>query len=203
MKFIESDHQLKNTVSDCDEFESFPVGHSVRLAQRADELAVVFGLSDFDRSVLQQAALIRNIGERIMGRDYIREPRILTTEERLDLERHPVIGEQAAAKLGLGRGVQLVVRWHHEYWNGSGYPDRLERNQIPISARLLRVVDTYFSLTNARPFRAAMSDEMARKHLVDWAGIEFDPAVVAAFLDLAVAEAPEEPSIELIEEVAV
>jgi HD-GYP domain-containing protein (c-di-GMP phosphodiesterase class II) len=170
---------------------------------RADELAVVFGLSDFDRSVLRQAALIRNVGERIMGRDYIREARILTAEERLDLERHPVIGEQAAAKLGLGRGVQLVVRWHHEYWNGSGYPDRLERNQIPISARLLRVVDTYFSLTNARPFRAAMSDELARKHLVDWAGIEFDPSVVAAFLELPPVETSAEASADRTEEVAV
>ncbi|MBL8180361.1 MAG: HD domain-containing protein [Blastocatellia bacterium] len=203
MKFIESDHQLVRSAEDCDEFECFPAGHSVRLAKRADELAVVFGLSDFDRSVLQQAALIRNVGERIMGRDYIREARILTAEERLDLERHPVIGEQAAAKLGLGRGVQLVVRWHHEYWNGSGYPDRLERNQIPISARLLRVVDTYFSLTNARPFRAAMSDELARKHLVDWAGIEFDPSVVAAFLELPPVETSAEASAERTEEVAV
>lgn len=119
-----------------------------------------------------------------MGRDYIQAARILTADERIDLQRHPVIGEQAAAKLGLGRGVQLVVRWHHEYWNGSGYPDRLAGLQIPMAARLLRVVDTHFSLTSSRPFRAAMSAEMAAKHMVDWAGIEFDPSVVVAYLEL-------------------
>lgn len=175
---------LVDAATDCDEFEGFSRGHSQRLAERADELARSLGLSEHDRSVLQQAALIRNIGARIMGRDYIQAARILTADERIDLQRHPVIGEQAAAKLGLGRGVQLVVRWHHEYWNGSGYPDRLAGLQIPMAARLLRVVDTHFSLTSSRPFRAAMSAEMAAKHMIDWAGIEFDPSVVAAYLEL-------------------
>ncbi|HMT07879.1 MAG TPA: HD domain-containing phosphohydrolase [Pyrinomonadaceae bacterium] len=185
---VSVDPSLIEAASDCDEFEGFSFGHSRRLAERANELAIELGLNEHDRSVLQQAALVRNIGARIMGRDYIQAARILTSEERIDLQRHPVIGEQAASKLGLGRGVQLIVRWHHEYWNGSGYPDRLEGQQIPMAARLLRVVDTYFSLTSSRPFRAAMSDEMARKHMIDWAGIEFDPAVVAAFLALPQAE---------------
>lgn len=182
------DPALVDSAADCDEFEGFPFGHSRRLAAGADDLALSLGISEHDRAVLQQAALIRNIGARIMSRDYIQAARILTVEERMDLQRHPVIGEQAAAKLDLGRGVQLIVRWHHEYWNGSGYPDRLEGQQIPMAARLLRVVDTYFSLTSSRPFRAALSEEMARKHMVDWAGIEFDPVAVAAFLELPQAE---------------
>ncbi len=95
-----------------------------------------------------------------------------------------MIGEQAVAKLGLSRAAQLIVRWHHEHWNGSGYPDALEGYQIRLAARLLRVVDTYYSLVNARPFRAALSDELAKKHLIDWAAIEFDPAVVKAFLEV-------------------
>lgn len=175
---------LLEAAADCDEFEGFTIGHSRRLAARTDELAIALGLTEHDRVVLTQAALIRNIGERLMARDYIHEPRILTADERIDLQRHPVIGEQAAAKLKLGRGVQLIVRWHHEFWNGSGYPDRIEGQQIPIAARLLRVVDTYFALTSSRPFRAAMPEEMARRHMIDWAGIEFDPSVVAAFLEL-------------------
>jgi HD-GYP domain-containing protein (c-di-GMP phosphodiesterase class II) len=93
-----------------------------------------------------------------------------------------VIGEQETAKLNLPRGVQLLVRWHHEWWNGSGYPDGLVAEQIPLAARILRVADTYASLTSARPFRPAMTDDDARRRLVEWAAIEFDPTIVKAFL---------------------
>ncbi len=117
-----------------------------------------------------------------MARDYIAASRVLTVEERIDLQRHPVIGEQSTAKIGLPRAVQLIVRWHHEWWNGSGYPDGLEGEQIPLAARIFRVADTYSSLVSPRPFREAMSPEDARKYLIEWAGIEFDPAVVKAFL---------------------
>ena len=78
----------------------------------------------------------------------------------------------------------LKHRWHHEWWNGSGYPDGLEGEHIPLAARILRVADTYAALTNGRPFRAALASENARKYLTEWSAIEFDPAVVKAFLAL-------------------
>jgi len=156
-----------------------------RIAAIADVLATTFNLASRDRFFLQQAALVHDIGEMSMNREYIRAPRELTTSERFDLERHPVIGEQEAAKLGLPRGVQLIVRWHHEWWNGAGYPDGLESEQIPLAARILRVSDTYAALTAARPHRASRSAEDAKKYLVEWAGIEFDPTVVKAFLAAA------------------
>ena len=117
-----------------------------------------------------------------MNRDYIKENRILTPNERLDLQRHPVIGEQETSKMGLPRGVQLLVRWHHEWWNGCGYPDGLSGEQIPLAARILRVADCYAAVTSARPFRPAMSEEQARKHLIEWTAIEFDPTIVKMFL---------------------
>lgn len=194
------DSALVAAAADCDVFEGYSQGHSLAMAEVIGELASRFGCDEHDRKTLQQATLIRNIGERIMNREYIAEARILTSAERTDLQRHPVIGEQAVAKLGLSRAVQLIVRWHHEHWNGSGYPDALEGNQIPLAARLLRVVDTYYSLMNARPFRAALSDEMAKKHLIDWTAIEFDPAVVKAFfetLDASATQAAEVSTHEL------
>jgi HD-GYP domain-containing protein (c-di-GMP phosphodiesterase class II) len=103
--------------------------------------------------------------------------------------RHPVIGEQEAAKRGLSRAVQLLVRWHHEWWNGGGYPDTLDRYEIPLGARILRVADTYSALTDNRPYRTAMSAAEARGYLQQWAGIEFDPEVVRVFLSLS--EMPE------------
>jgi HD-GYP domain-containing protein (c-di-GMP phosphodiesterase class II) len=165
-----------------DEFEGYRDAHGRRIAEIADKLGAAFNLASRDRFFLQQAALVHDIGELIMNRDYIRSPRVLSVEERLDLERHPVIGEQETAKMGLPRGVQLLVRWHHEWWNGSGYPDGLAGEQIPLAARILRVADTYASLTSARPFRAALTEEEARKRLVEWAAIEFDPVIVKTFL---------------------
>ncbi|MDQ3042737.1 MAG: HD domain-containing protein, partial [Acidobacteriota bacterium] len=92
-----------------------------------------FNLASHDRYSLRQAALVHDVGEMIMNRDYIKAGRKLREDERVDMQRHPIIGEQEAAKRGLSRAVQLLVRWHHEWWNGAGYPDALEREQIPLA----------------------------------------------------------------------
>ena len=86
--------------------------------------------------------------------------------------------------MGADRAAQLLVRWHHEWWNGAGYPDALRREETPLAARILRVADTYAALTDARPYHAAWSEERARREIEDRAGIEFDPAVVSMFLSM-------------------
>ena len=101
------------------------------------------------------------------------------------MQRHPIIGEQEATSSGGDRATQLIVRWHHEWWNGCGYPDALRRHEIPLAARILRVADSYAAITDQRPFRAAMGKESALEHMAEWAGIEFDPEVVDALLSLA------------------
>lgn len=181
----EKDEKLLRISARIDEFEGYASAHGQRIAAIADVLATAFNLASRDRFFLQQAALVHDIGEMSMNREYIRASGGLSDSERFDLQRHPVIGEQEAAKLGLPRGVQLIIRWHHEWWNGSGYPDCLESEQIPLAARILRVSDTYAALTAARPYRAARTAEDAKKYLIEWAGIEFDPTVVKAFLAAA------------------
>lgn len=183
-----TDEKLLRISSEMDEFEGYDGAHGRRIAALADVLGAAFNLASRDRFFLQQASLIHDIGEMSMNRDYIRAARVLTESERIDLHRHPVIGEQDAAKLGMPRGVQLIVRWHHEWWNGGGYPDGLDGEQTPLAARILRVADAYGSLTAGRPFRAAWPDNIARKYLIEWAGIEFDPLVVKTFIDIAETE---------------
>lgn len=178
------DEKLLRMAPQMDRFEGYADAHSQRIAAFSDSLGAAFNLASRDRFFLQQAALIHDIGELKMNREYIRSTNVLSVEERLDLQRHPVIGEQEAAKLGLPRGVQLLVRWHHEWWNGDGYPDGLASEQIPLAARILRVADTYAALTSQRPFRGGWSVEESKRYLIEAAGIEFDPAIVKAFLSI-------------------
>ncbi len=167
-----------------DEFEAYSHGHAQRVATLADEIGKIFNLASKDRHSLRVAALLHDLGEASMKRDYIKRAGSLTDEERLDLARHPIIGESEVASVGADRAAQLIIRWHHEWWNGGGYPDALRRQEIPLAARILRVADSYASITDARPFRPAMSERKARQHLTDWAGIEFDPKTVRALLSL-------------------
>jgi len=183
-KKINSDEFASEIAGRIDEFEGYVNPHAVRIASFADALAKQFNLGSLDRRFLRQAALVHDIGEFAMNREYINSNRILSEEECFDMRRHTVIGEQEAAKRGLSRAVQLMVRWHHEWWNGFGYPDALRRKQIPLSAAILRVADTYSALTDNRPFRQSVSAKDARQYLTEWAGIEFNPQVVKAFLSL-------------------
>lgn len=185
-----------------DRFEQYEHPHAVRIAAIADALAEAFHLAEHDRKSLRTAAHMHDLGEVSMERDYIQRAGSLTDEERIDLSRHPVIGEQEAARASADRGVQLLVRWHHEWWNGCGYPDALRRTEIPLGARILRLADSYVALTDTRPYRPAMTEEEAKQQIVERAAIEFDPAVVEAFL--ALGDLPELRSFakteELIEE---
>jgi HD-GYP domain-containing protein (c-di-GMP phosphodiesterase class II) len=173
--------QLAKTV---DRFERYENPHAQRVAAIADEIAHAFHLARHDRGSLYAAALLHDLGEVAMERDYIQASRALTAEERIDLSRHPVIGEREASRVGADRAAQLLVRWHHEWWNGAGYPDALRREEIPLAARVLRVADSYAALTDDRPFRRSLSEDAARRELTNRAGIEFDPGVVSVFLSL-------------------
>lgn len=181
-KVADFDEKLLALSSEIDEFEGYKYAHGLRIAAIADAIGKSFNLAAHDRNFMQQAALVHDIGEMVMGREYIKQNRVLSAAERLDMQRHPVIGEQEAAKRGLARGVQLLVRWHHEWWNGTGYPDALEGEQIPLAARILRVADSFAALRDDRPRRGAMSVAEAKEHLTEWAGLEFDPRVVKAFI---------------------
>ena len=175
---------FRDLAADADRFERYSNPHASRVAAIADEIGKAFSLGARDRFSLRVAALAHDLGEAVMARDYIQRNGPLSDDERADLARHPLLGERQAAEAGADRGSQLLVRWHHEWWNGGGYPDGLRFEQIPLGARILRVADAYAALTDDRPFRPAYSEKQAREHLLDWIGLEFDPGVVKALLSL-------------------
>lgn len=189
IKTISGDANLESAVfrklaRHTDEFEAYAHPHAARIAALAGEIAKAFNLGSKDLHSLRAAALLHDLGEVTMNRDYVKRAGTLSEEERLDLERHPIIGEREAAKTGGDRAAQLIIRWHHEWWNGGGYPDALRQQEIPLAARILRVADSYAAITDARPFRPAKSKDKAQEHMAQWAAIEFDPRVVNVLLSL-------------------
>ena len=176
--------QLTELAAEIDQVESYAPPHATFIARMAEALGNHFGLRDSDLMALKQAALVHDLGERVMNREYLARQGELTWDEKFDLWRHPILGEQASAQRELSRQSQLLIRWHHEWWNGRGYPDGLYGATIPLGARILRVVDTYSALISDRPYREKFDEATARQMIADNAGIEFDPQVVKAFLDL-------------------
>jgi HD-GYP domain-containing protein (c-di-GMP phosphodiesterase class II) len=177
-------HQLLKLAEETDRIEGYTEPHAAVIARWAERLGERCGLRGGDLTAVKFAALAHDLGERVMKRDYLQHPGQLAWDERLDLWRHPILGEQAAAQRGLSRQAQLLIRWHHEWWNGFGYPDALAGEAIPLGARIIRLVDSYCALVVERPYRPRFDEEAARQFLADQAGLEFDPRVAQAFLEL-------------------
>lgn len=119
------------------------------------------------------------VPERILGK-----PGPLTAAEWRVMRTHPLIGYQIVAGIPFLRNAAEIVRSHHEMFDGSGYPEGLRRDQIPVPARVFSVVDAFDAMTTDRPYRAALGVERAVDELVRMSGTQFDPEVVAAFVPL-------------------
>jgi hypothetical protein len=167
-----------------DSFEKYTDPHSHLMAALAVGLARRMGLAQADIAAIREGALLHDVGLFAMSPAYHSSPGPLTFDDRMDLWRHPVIGEQQMAKRDATRYAQLLVRWHHERWNGSGYPDSLAFEDIPIGARLLCTVELYSALISDRPYRAKLPGDEVLTKLRASAGVEGDPYVVKALLAL-------------------
>ncbi|HVG21292.1 MAG TPA: HD domain-containing phosphohydrolase, partial [Blastocatellia bacterium] len=180
-----SREEIINRLSErIDSYENYSGPHAHLMAELAAHLGRRLGLTQPDINAISEAALLHDIGLYAMMPAYHSTPGPLTFEERMDLWRHPIIGEQQMAKRDAMRHAQLLVRWHHEWWNGSGYPDMLAYEDIPIGARILRAVELYSALVSDRPYRAALNRNQAIETLKASAGIECDPYIVKALVAL-------------------
>lgn len=181
------DRLLKIAV-ETDRIEGYSEPHAIAIARMAEKIGAMMGLHGIDLTALKFAALAHDLGERAMKRNYLVRPGQLRWEETLDLWRHPILGEQAAGELKLSRQAQLLIRWHHEWWNGQGYPDGLAGEAIPVGARILRAVDSYFALASDRPHRSRFDKLEAEQVIADFAGIEFDPWIAQLLLAILAEE---------------
>jgi len=157
-------------------------GHSARVAAVSLEIADAMGLSAKDREALRRASLLHDIGKIGVEDKVLRKPGPLSAAEADDMREHPRIGYEMLKGLRFLQPSLPGVLYHHERWDGAGYPTGLMGNAIPLPVRILAVADVFDALTSDRPYREGLSFEAATAAIRIEAGLQFDPDVVTAFL---------------------
>jgi diguanylate cyclase (GGDEF)-like protein/putative nucleotidyltransferase with HDIG domain len=158
------------------------IGHVRRTQIYAIGVGEILGLSEENIDALRTGALLHDIGKLAVPDHILNKPGRLTPAEIEKTKIHSSVGASILEKVGFSTPVVPTVKYHHECWDGSGYPDGLEGEAIPLTARILSIADAYDTLRGARPYRPAVSRDEARRYLINGAGGQFDPKIVDVFL---------------------
>jgi HD-GYP domain-containing protein (c-di-GMP phosphodiesterase class II) len=159
-------------------------GHGARVAALAEPVARRLGWDDERIACLRFGAPLHDIGKLTVRSDVLRKKGPLTIAELTEIRRHPATGAALVAPLRFAHRALPYVLFHHERWDGSGYPSGLRGDSIPIEGRLLGVADAFDAMTSARSYRTAISTEGALAEIALWAGSQFDPTIAEVFLDV-------------------
>jgi HD-GYP domain-containing protein (c-di-GMP phosphodiesterase class II) len=192
-------HSLAKAV---DARDSATGDHSSRVAEYAEGIAGALSLSPLEIRQARAVGFLHDVGKIGIPDAILNKPGPLTAEERLRIEKHPVGGYEILRPVPIPEPVKLGVRHSHESWDGSGYPDGLSGNEIPLLARVVAVADAYEALTTARRYHEAWTPEAAVEEIRRCSGRQFDPQVVEAFLTIwakCPGQTAEEPSSEVLQ----
>ncbi|GAC1629490.1 MAG: hypothetical protein NVS4B11_28390 [Ktedonobacteraceae bacterium] len=186
--YIEHDREARKVIlsfaKSIQERDVVTYEHSRRVATYVQRLARYLGWSRREARDLALAALVHDLGKTWIANDILNKSGALSEEERRKMERHPVIGARILIGCDVHPFYVETVLYHHEAWNGRGYPAGLQGEAIPISARILTIADVYDVLTSWRPYKDALSTADARKCILADSETAFDPLIVDAFVHL-------------------
>jgi diguanylate cyclase (GGDEF)-like protein len=177
--FLATVEALANALEANDESVS---SHARWITDLALEVGLELGLEHDALKRLELGALFHDIGKIGIPAAILGKPGPLTAEERELIEQHPVLGARILAPIEQLADVRTIVRCAHEHFDGSGYPDGLAGEAIPLEARIILACDAYHAMTTDRPYRTALGREVARRELAEGAGTQFDPRVIEALL---------------------
>ncbi len=163
--------------------DPYTCGHSIRVGELAAKIGAELGLTARAQAEVRLAGELHDIGKIGIEDALLKSDGALSAEEYRRILDHSVIGERILEPLFRDRPVITgVVRWHHERFDGTGYPDRLRGEKIPLPARIVAVADAYDAMTSARAYRDSLPNRLVAWELANGAGEQFDPACVAALL---------------------
>jgi len=189
-RFVEMRQMFTQTIgalaAAVDKRDPFTARHSERVKEIAVDIGSVMHVSNYELEALEWGGLLHDVGKIGVPDDVLKKAERLTRDERMIMNAHPVLGAQIIAPVTKLAPELPIIRHHHEWYNGSGYPDRLIGDEIPKLARILHVADAFEAMTAARPYRMTpLSTEEALAELRKFAGVQFDPEVVDAFVKTA------------------
>ena len=164
--------------------DAYTRGHCERVARISCAIAERLGVDEAQLRELDLAAMLHDIGKIGIGEKTIGKAGRLNTTERKSMQQHPEIGARILSPLTFLGNVETYVRHHHEHYDGSGYPDGLAGQDIPLVSRIIHLVDAYDAMTSSRSYRAALDHEVAIARIVDGRDRQFDPRLVDLFLQL-------------------
>jgi putative nucleotidyltransferase with HDIG domain len=141
--------------------DRYTFGHCGRVAEYAEQVARALGLNETELTTIRLGAYLHDVGKVKVPHEVLNKPGRLTDEEFAVIQRHPVWGLELLAAIEFPWDIKPIIRWHHEKYDGTGYPDRLKGDEIPLSAQIIGIVDVYDALTTTRSYRAAMTQETA------------------------------------------
>jgi diguanylate cyclase (GGDEF)-like protein len=167
-----------------EERDNYTHEHSQRLVHLARGVGMMLGLPADDVDRIAHAALLHDVGKLAMPAELLEKAGPLTPEEWRVMAEHSIAGERILLRTKDLASIAPTVRHVHEHWNGSGYPDGLERHRIPLGARIILPCHAYVAMIAPRPYRKALTPDAAIAELREGAGVTFDPEVVDALLDL-------------------
>lgn len=162
--------------------DSYTKGHSDRVAEYAQKIALEMGFSQEEAEVLKKAAQLHDIGKMGIDDRILNKVEKLTYEEWDMIKKHPEIGEDILKPIFLDQKMLALVRSHHEHYDGTGYPDGLKGDAINIPAQIVSVADSYDAMTSKRAYRDSLGKEKAVEEIEKNSGTQFNPKVVEAFL---------------------
>jgi len=173
---------VRSLAAAVDAKDTYTRGHSDRVATYAVAVAERFNIAHEQRTALEMAAYLHDIGKIGVPEAILLKPGALTAEEMSQMRHHPLIGADILRPVAFPWAITPIVRHHHEYWDGSGYPAGLKAEEIPLLARILCVADSYEAMTADRPYRHGRSVDDAIEELRRCSGTQFDPAIVPVMI---------------------
>ncbi|HEY8530175.1 MAG TPA: HD-GYP domain-containing protein [Paenibacillaceae bacterium] len=168
--------------------DPYTAGHNFRVTLYALKIGEELGLSPTQMRALAQGTIVHDVGKIRIPDAILNKPGKLTPEERSIIEQHPVVGYEICRRLGFMKEELDIIRYHHERWDGTGYPDGLAGERIPLLARVVAVADVYDALTSHRAYRPAWTHEQTLELIRQGRGTHFDPQCVDAWLRVCARE---------------
>jgi len=173
---------IKSLVQTLEAKDKYTEGHSRRVADDAASVAQLIGLLPKDQEEVHLAGLLHDLGKIGIQEAILNKQGLLTEDEYEKIKEHPLISERILDPIPQLKSVATMIRHHHEFYDGSGYPDRLAGVAIPIGARILTICDAYDAMTSDRPYRKPLTKSRAFEIMRRNMGIQFDPEIAPVFM---------------------